>query len=453
VLQGGGRKGTGCAEQAWVLRALIDGRRRGRKPTVVAFLDVRKAYDRVWQQMLWVEAEQHGVASGIVALLREWHEGAVSTVRINGAYTEWFPLERGVKQGSVLSPLLYCLFINRLVDRVQQRMEGLWHAGHRVCLLLYMDDIAIVGETVRDVQEGMDACWGFASEYRFEFNPDKCEWLIVGRRVHRDEDKLYIGLRLISRVKTFKYLGIWFSQEGRWSAMAAVAISKAKAACGRVCRWNMSKGMPGWVGRSIAEADVASRLMYGTEVWTPCDTDLATMNSVWIASGKKAMAVPGRTSNVLARGELGWKSVEYMLLKRRLKFMHKVMRRSDVVGQSLRFEIELWLRTRCKGWAEETDRVWVAMGGASGGWVTDGDWGKTIGTLEDLKWKRDREIMGSRADISRAVKEVPKAEWYLEFGGVGACVIAESRMGALLVNQEGERRGIDDGICRCGGGG
>jgi hypothetical protein len=456
TVQGGGRKGKGCLEQAWGLRALLDNRRRRRKGTVLAFLDVRKAYDSVWQDKMWERVLKTGIDPGLVGLLKEWYRGQRSRVRFNGCLSRWFMVERGVRQGGVLSPILYCVFIDSIVHRVRKGMRGIQIGDVQVCVLLFMDDIVLIGESVLDVQQGLDVCWECALACKFQFNADKCEWMVCGQVKDKDT-VVYMGMEMLHKTQHFKYLGIWFSANGRWKRMADHSIGNAKGSTGRTARYGMHKGQCGWVGRAIAEADCLSRLFYGTEVWTPPSTTLKAMDSVMASVGRRALGAPQFAPTCLVLKEMGWKSSVCRVLKRRLKLAHKLSSDKQYLGQIWRAECEEWVRgKRCKWWVD-TEEMWQSMGGSPHGWLDLLRKGgnavdRKLNALDFQRWKRLREEMGSRGQIHKAVCNYDEAAWYLEWGGTGAAVVAESRLGCLPVNIEGRRRGISTGACSCGEG-
>ena len=67
VAQGVFRKGRGCADQIFVLRSLVELRNKQGPKTVIAFLDVRKAYDTMWRKGLWKKMRGYGIAEKLVS--------------------------------------------------------------------------------------------------------------------------------------------------------------------------------------------------------------------------------------------------------------------------------------------------------------------------------------------------------------------------------------------------
>ena len=75
-----------------------------------------------------------------------------SAVLVGDESTDWFELQAGVRQGCVMSPVLFSLFINGLARELKKRGQGVDIGGRRVQMLLYADDIALLAETPDDLQ-------------------------------------------------------------------------------------------------------------------------------------------------------------------------------------------------------------------------------------------------------------------------------------------------------------
>ena len=160
--QGGFRTSRGCPDQLFILQEVLSSRAERKRPTYVAFLDVRSAYDRVWRNGLWVRLHQSGVRGKVWRMLRAMYQRVRRAVLVDGQRTGEFDVEVGVSQGSVLSPLLYSVFIDGLIRSLKaDRRFGAEVAGEQLTCLLYADDIALIADSAETLQLMLDS----VSEY------------------------------------------------------------------------------------------------------------------------------------------------------------------------------------------------------------------------------------------------------------------------------------------------
>ena len=122
--QGGFRKGRGCAYQIFVLRSVAELRKKQGLKTVIAFLDVKKAYDTVWREGLWKKMRGYGIAEQLVKWCKLFYKRVAAAVVTGHGMTQWFEVEGGLRQGSVLSPLLYSIFMMDLVNELEASGDG-----------------------------------------------------------------------------------------------------------------------------------------------------------------------------------------------------------------------------------------------------------------------------------------------------------------------------------------
>jgi len=120
--QCGFRPRRGCPDQLFTLVEVL--KNRGKNGTFCCFIDVKKAFDRVFRGGLWVRLWAEGIKGKMSRVLKNLMRKVESCVRINGELSEWIKLETGVRQGCVLSPLLYALFINGLVKKLRDSKLG-----------------------------------------------------------------------------------------------------------------------------------------------------------------------------------------------------------------------------------------------------------------------------------------------------------------------------------------
>lgn len=113
--QNGFRKGRSCQDHLFSLYSIVQNRKLMGQDTHTVFIDFRKAFDSINRDLLWKKLEfQFGLSGKFLRLIRALYEEVVCSVKINDHNTEWFSIESGVKQGCILSPILFSMFINDL---------------------------------------------------------------------------------------------------------------------------------------------------------------------------------------------------------------------------------------------------------------------------------------------------------------------------------------------------
>ena len=95
----------------------MQGRLKEDKVTYAFFLVVKKAYDTVWHDGLWLKLWEMGVRGKVWRVIKQMYEFSRSAVLLEGKKSDTFSLEQGVAQGCSLSPILFSVFINDLFNR------------------------------------------------------------------------------------------------------------------------------------------------------------------------------------------------------------------------------------------------------------------------------------------------------------------------------------------------
>ena len=144
-----------------------------KKGTALCFLDVRKAYDRVWRAGLFLKLSQLGIGGRFLAMLRVMFRRVSRTILVNDSFTEEFDVHTGVPQGSVLSPLLYAVYVNGLHDALRKHGLGVRIYGRLIPLLLYADDIVLLASNAAELQRMLRVVSDYAYKWRFEVNHGK----------------------------------------------------------------------------------------------------------------------------------------------------------------------------------------------------------------------------------------------------------------------------------------
>ena len=132
-----------------------------------------------------------------------------SAVLVGDEQTEWFNLSTGMRQGCVMSPILFSLFINGLAKEINDKTKGIKVGERRVRLLLYADDIVLLAESAEDLQNMLDIVTKYSRQWRFRVNPKKgkSEVMLFGRKPRNQDRKWKLAGVEIGETSMYKYLG------------------------------------------------------------------------------------------------------------------------------------------------------------------------------------------------------------------------------------------------------
>jgi hypothetical protein len=193
----------------------------------VVFVDFKKAFDTISRPLLWQKLRHLGIHGRVLASLVALYSGATARVRTSGGFTKPFQQDMGVRQGCVLAPLLFVLFIRDLsfeLDTCPRVKLGNVTLNH----LLYADDLVLVAESEAHLQMLLNTLEQYAKSNRLIINQSKSKVMSFSPRQHRHYESLTIDNVALERVTSYKYLGYMFSANGNWNMHDAMSASKAQ---------------------------------------------------------------------------------------------------------------------------------------------------------------------------------------------------------------------------------
>ena len=173
----------------------------------VAFLDASKAFDRVNRRKLLYKLESRGVPTYILRLLSSELIGQCICVRWGSTHSDLFHIGNGVKQGGLLSPLLFNIYMDDLSLQLHRQSIGCSVGGTVVNHMLYADDIVLFAPSAKGLQKLLDISHTYGYNYDIEYNPSKSSIMYIDSRKAGNARSMTIGGKILNVVTAFSYLG------------------------------------------------------------------------------------------------------------------------------------------------------------------------------------------------------------------------------------------------------
>jgi len=227
--QGGFRKQRSCIDKIALLTGRILETQAAQGETHIAFIDVKKAYDSVPHDRLLHTLRMHGICPEFVDLVNAIYTGTTASVITPFGDTETFPLSRGVRQGCPMSPVLFNLVLEPLLEWLSDTAVSASEAK-----LAFADDIALLATDHVTLQGLVDRVSEFFAANRLELGiaADKSAYMTSNPRHHitvpevvteRGGDSVTLratGRRLrlprLTGTQTYRYLGVHLNVELNW---------------------------------------------------------------------------------------------------------------------------------------------------------------------------------------------------------------------------------------------
>ena len=374
---------------------------KGRNISII-FLDVSKAFDRVWHHGLIFKLK----AFGIWGPLLQWFESYLSNRRqrviIDGQCSTWYNTFAGVPQGSILGPLLFLIYMNDIVNYVTCDIR------------LFADDTCIF-----DINDNADVSFsklnsdlvslqGWAKQWCISFNPSKTVYMHMNRKTNMlPHAPLYFNGTVLTYVDSHKHLGVFLDDKLNWERHITYIIDKVSNRLNAMRRVQFV--LPRTCLETIYKCMVLPVVDYADVLYPVLSkSQNSRLESVQRQAALICTKAYQRTPNILLLNELGW---ENLCVRRRyhaLIIMYKIQngitpeylssicppRRSNVVPYALRNDSNL-LTFFCKYVTYRRSFFPVAVTL----WNELGDTVKSCFTLHAFKLKLKEHMLTKRCKL------------------------------------------------------
>ena len=232
VLQFGFKKRTSTSHALFVLKSTVNHFTENGSNVFVSFLDCTKAFDRVSHYGLFLKLMDRCIPLCLLLLIMVWHLNMSCRVKWGDAFSDEFDVPLGTKQGGIISPKLFSLYIDDMAAILRRNGLGCHFSKVFVGCILFADDMALLAPSRSALQKMIDLCYDFCSKFCLSFNARKSKVMFFGKDTTESLAPLSLNDSLIDYIEEWKYLGTTLKSGRKLSFVARPDLSSFyRASC------------------------------------------------------------------------------------------------------------------------------------------------------------------------------------------------------------------------------
>ena len=179
-------------------------------------MDASKAFDRVNHWLLFKKLIDRGMPLIFVRILMKWYTTQKACVRWGSALSDSFFITNGVRQGGILSPLLFNVYMDALSSSLSNAPIGCSIGGVMVNHIMYADDLVIISPSAKGLQRLLDICDDYGQSHDILFNDGKnvCMYMPANSSFYINTPAVFLNGRRLSFTVKYKYFGTLMTHDG-----------------------------------------------------------------------------------------------------------------------------------------------------------------------------------------------------------------------------------------------
>ena len=321
------RRAVSCADAIFATQEVVARYLRGGSRVYMCLYDLQKAFDSVEYPVLLEKLYNAGVNGKMWRLLRNWYTGGSCQVKLDGKLSHSFEVERGVRQGSVLSPALFLLVMDPLLKQLQISGLGLsvnrFYAGG----FLHADDIRTLATSEDSLQRQVGLVKAFAEENLLRLNVKKCEIVLFSQSRNTNLPVCEVEGTVLPAGDVGKCLGYWWKGDLLATKCVEENIKKARRCFFHYGSIGVFQGdICPLSSRSVLETCVMPVLLYGCENWIMTEALWEKLEAFQGELVKRILKWPKHHSNTAAATALEVPTMRCRVLIRKLSFLQHVVK-------------------------------------------------------------------------------------------------------------------------------
>ncbi|KAI5708046.1 hypothetical protein M8J77_015361 [Diaphorina citri] len=259
---------VGTREALFAVQVLVQRCRDVNCDVYSCLIDYQKAFDRVQHEHMIKILKKTGVDDKDLKIITNLYWNQSATIRVDGEQTEAIKIERGVRQGCILSPLLFNIYSEQIFKEALEEVdEGIPLNGERLNNIRYADDTIVFSDSLEGLQSLVNKIAAVSAKYGLDINSKKTKFMAISKSNVANAN-ITINNQPIERVTQSSYLGTIINENWDNSQEVRSRIAKATAAFNKMSKIFKSHDLTISTKVRLLKCYIFSILLYGVESWT-----------------------------------------------------------------------------------------------------------------------------------------------------------------------------------------
>jgi len=331
----GFRRGARTQDHILVLKHIIDKFISKSKKLFVCFVDFSSAFDTVWRNGLIYKLIKCGIGGKFITVIESMYSSVSFQVKCSDKLTDSFNTTVGVKQGCVLSPIFFNIYLSDLPRIFDITCDPVKLNNHPLHCLMYADDLIIMSQSAAGLQNALDKLNAYCLRWKLRVNSDKTKIMIFNKSGRTLSSYSFnFGNSSVNLCNEYSYLGVLFTASGSFTKNIACLKDKASKAFFKI-RDNLYRGSCK-CSMKLFNTLIKPIICYAGEIWAPymlkglkddnfidiCDK--VSSENLHVKACKLILGVHRKATNNAVRGELGSYPLLLFMLSLSLKYWWKL---------------------------------------------------------------------------------------------------------------------------------
>ena len=290
------------------------------------FVDFSKAFDSVPRDILLTKLHDRGINGKVFEIIRKIYTEDMAAVKFGNKASDPFKTNKGVRQGCVLSPLLFNIFLSDIQEVFDVCKDNPTLNDMEISSLIWADDILILSENPEGLQSKLDNLGVYCHRNKLKVNTEKTKVMTFTKSGRLLNHNFYFGRKQLSNVRQYKYLGFVVTPSGEINTgledlrtRALRALAKIRKALGPLFQQNV------WNTMYLYNYLVLPILLYTSDFWGtlkhPKNSPIERLHRSFY---KQVLGVKKQTNTCAVHMETGTVPIIFRAIKSSIKNWERI---------------------------------------------------------------------------------------------------------------------------------